>query len=94
LLSRSKNNPTVFEDCTEKEACDLMKAGLPASISFEYENWTKSYSMFCDQAIAREEARSYFTLMNTIFCLVNLILTDKFGRVAHHCHRPRFDDLK
>lgn len=59
-----------------------MKAGQPASISFDYENWTKSYGMYCDNALRREEARSYFTLMNTVFCLLNLIMTDKFGRVA------------
>ena len=81
-MSRSKKNPNIFEDCTEKEACDLIKAGLPALITFDYENWTQQYSMYCDNSLAREQARSYFTLMTTIFCLINLIMTDRFGRIT------------
>jgi len=81
-LSSSKKNPSHFEDCTEKEACDLIKAGKPASVTFAYENWTQRYSMYCEKSFDREEARSYFTLMNTVFCLFNLILTDSFGRIA------------
>ena len=76
----SKLDPSVFEPCSEKEACERIERGLPAKVSFDYPNWTEKYGMFCGNALKRESGRSVFSLATNFSCTLVLLVSDLVGR--------------
>ncbi len=68
--------------CSEAEACDLLKKGQAATVSFEFDNWTKRYGLTCEKAYIRTNTKSMLLVLNTLTCLVLLIASDIYGRKA------------
>lgn len=71
-----------YIDCSESQACSDRSEGKPAKIYFDYNCWTQQYDMICDKADERNLAKSLFILFNMLSSVLNLLLTDIFGRKA------------
>ena len=82
FCQRSSASGPVLERCAENEACAMRAAGKNATFEFEYENWTKSYSLYCDRTSIRSAGESTMLTVSAILCMVLLHLADFKGRLA------------
>jgi len=70
---------TVFEECTEAEACEQIRKGLPARLEME-ESWTKTYGMVCEKRYLRSTFSSLYLLIELASATVVLQTADWIGR--------------
>ena len=75
-----ERDPTKWVDCSEVKACERLSQGLPAKVEFEYDNWTKTYGVYCDKENDRNFAQSLLIFCSSFNCFATLFLIDIFGR--------------
>jgi MFS family permease len=62
------------------EACSLRDRNLPYKVSFDFDNFTMRYSLYCENAHIRNDAKLMLLVMSTLICLCLLVFADVLGR--------------
>lgn len=69
-----------YNKCTEAESCSLRDKNLPYKITFDFDNFTMRYNLFCENAHIRNDAKLMLLVMSTLICLCLLVFADVIGR--------------